>query len=238
MSKKGLTLIQHLEELRKRIFYSIISIIITSIVSYAFVEKLLYHLSKPVGNLVFIRPIEAFITHIKLALFCGVFISFPIIIYQIWAFVSPGLKKEERKHIRLFGPLSLLLFLLGSGFSYFVIVPLGIKFLIGYGTDWLRPMISVGSYMSFFCVMILVFGIVFELPVVILFLTKLRIVSPPALRKNRKYVILAIFICAAVLTPPDIFTQVMMAIPLIILYEFSIIISYICFNPKKSAGGK
>lgn len=104
--------------------------------------------------------------------------------------------------------MSILLFLLGCAFSYFVIIPFGVKFLIGYGSPWLEPMISVGSYVSFFCIMVLIFGLVFELPLVILFLTKIGIVNPSILRRNRKYAILIIFIIAAILTPPDVFTQI------------------------------
>lgn len=227
MEESSLTIIQHLEELRKRIIYTIVSIIAGAVIAYSFIEKILFYISRPMGQLVFIQPIEAFVTHIKLAVFCGIFISFPVILYQIWAFVSPGLRHTERRYILLFAPLSLALFLVGCAFSYFLIIPFGIKFLMGYSSEWLRPMISVGSYVSFFCIMTLVFGIVFEMPVVILFLTKIRIVNPRMLRKKRKYAILIIFIAAALLTPPDVFTQVMMAVPLVILYEISIYISYL-----------
>lgn len=227
MEESNLTIIQHLEELRKRIIYSVLFILLGSIISYGFVDKILSYIARPMGKLVFIQPIEAFMTHIKLAIFCGVFISFPVILYQIWAFVSPGLKEKERRYILIFAPMSLLLFILGCSFSYFVIIPFGVKFLMGYRTPWLEPMISVGSYVSFFCIMIIVFGVVFELPVVMLFLNKLGIVNPKMLRKNRKYAVLIIFIVAAVLTPPDVFTQIMMAIPLLILYELSIFICYL-----------
>lgn len=197
---------------------------VASIVSYSFVDKLIHFLAEPVGRLVFLEPVEAFLTYIKLSVYCGFFISLPIVIYQVWAFVSPGLKPNERHYVLLYIPLSILLFVLGCAFSYFIIIPFGIKFLMGYGNPWLVPMISVGNYISFVSVMIFVFGIVFELPLAILFLSKLGIVNRSMLRRNRKYVILIIFIVAAVLTPtPDVFTQIMMAIPLLILYELSIL---------------
>lgn len=228
MAESNLTIIQHLDEFRKRIIYCIASILICSIVSYNYSGKILYHLARPVGKLVFVRPVEAFMAHIKIAIFCGIFLSFPVVLYEIWAFVCPGLKLNERRYIVYFIPLSLLLFLAGCSFSYFIIIPFSIKFFIGYGTSWLEPMITVSNYISFFCIMILIFGVVFELPVVMLFLAKLGIVNPRMLRKNRKYAILIIFIAAAVLTPtPDVFTQVMMAVPLLILYEISIFISYL-----------
>lgn len=227
MVEPSLTIIQHLEELRKRIIYCILSIVAGAVIAYSFVEKLLFYISRPLGKLIFIQPIEAFVTYIKLSIFCGIFISFPIVLYQIWAFVGPGLKPNERRYVLLFAPLSLLLFLLGCAFSYFVIIPFGVKFLLGCGNSWLQPMITVNSYVSFFCIMVLIFGVVFELPVVILFLSKLGIVNPEMLRRNRRYAILIIFIVAAVLTPPDVFTQIMMAVPLLVLYELSIFISYL-----------
>lgn len=219
--------IQHLEELRRRIIWCIAFIIIVSFVSYSFVDKIIRYMAKPVGKLVFIEPAEAFLAHIKLAIFCGLFISFPVILYHILAFVVPGLEPKERRYIFLFIPLGIALFFFGAAFAFFVMVPFCIKFLAGYGTEWLQPMISVGSYVSFFCAIILIFGAVFEVPVVVLFLTKLGIVNPLMLRRNRKYAILAIFIIAAIFTPPDVFSQIVMAVPLLILYEIGIWISYI-----------
>lgn len=217
------TFIQHLEELRRRIIYCLLCLTVFSIVSYSFAGKIIYHLAKPIGKLVFIQPVEAFVTYIKISVFCGFFISLPVIIYNIWAFVSPGLLPKERKHVLLYAPLSFLLFVTGCAFGYFVMIPFGIKFLTSYRSYWLVPMISVGTYVSFVCVMTLLFGVIFELPVLLSFLSKIRVVNRDILRKNRKYAILIIFIVAAILTPPDVFSQLMMAIPLLVLYEVSIL---------------
>ncbi len=218
--------IEHLEELRIRIIWCVFSVVVASFVSYSFVDKFISFLARPVGKLVFIQPVEAFLAYVKLALFCGLFISAPVILYHIISFVAPGLKHKERQYVFIFIPFAVLLFVAGACFAYFVMIPFCIKFLVSFSTPWLQPMISIGSYISFFCMVILIFGIVFEVPAVILFLSKLGIVNPSMLRKNRKYVILAIFIISAIFTPPDIFSQTLMAIPLWILYEISIFVSY------------
>jgi sec-independent protein translocase protein TatC len=219
--------IEHLEELRIRIIWCVVTIVIASLISYSFVDKLICYLAKPIGKLVFIQPVEAFLAYIKLAIFCGLFVSFPVLLYHLLAFVTPGLKQNERKYVFLFIPFGVLLFVAGASFAYFVMLPFCMKFLTSFSTPWLEPMISIGSYMSFFCMVILIFGVVFELPVMILFLSNLGIVNPSMLRKNRKYVILVIFIVAAIFTPPDVFSQIIMAIPLWILFEISILLSCI-----------
>ena len=221
---KDYAFIQHLEELRRRIIYCLLFIVAAAFISYPFINKILFFLAKPLGKMVFIQPVEAFVTYIKLALFCALFISLPFIIYQIWAFISPGLKKNEKRYALLFAPLGFLLFIIGCAFAYFVIIPFGIKFLLGFQSAWLVPMITVSSYITFFCIMILIFGCVFQLPVVILLLGKLGLIDPITLRRNRKYVILVIFVIAAIITPPDVITQIMISLPLILLYEISILL--------------
>ncbi len=132
MADKRVTLFEHLEELRSRIIKSIIFIIIASCIAYNFIKVIIPHVVKPAGRLVFIAPQEAFITNIKIALFGGLFLSSPFILYQIWQFISAGLHKNEIKYTLLFGPLSLVFFLLGVSFGYFIIVPIGIKFLLSF----------------------------------------------------------------------------------------------------------
>lgn len=225
--KKQLTTVEHLDELRRRIFVSIAVVILASVGSYSFVDKLLPYIVRPAGKLVFIQPLEAFVTHIKLAVLCGIIISLPVLLYQIWAFISTGLKQNERRYILFYGPVSFIFFLLGAVFAYTVIVPNGMKFLLGFASDYLQPMISVSKYISFMVVVVLSFGLVFELPIAILFLTKINLVNAKFLRKNRRIAIILIFIIAAILTPPDVFTQIMMAVPLMCLYEVSILLSYL-----------
>jgi len=230
MENIQLSFVQHLDELRKRIIICLLGIIAASIVSYFFVGKLIPYLAEPVGRLVFIQPLEAFITYLKIALICGFCLSLPLILYQVWAFICSGLTVRERRYIYLYAPLSLLLFLIGAIFAYKVIVPYGLKFLLSFGGPYIQPMISVSRYISFLGMMLLAFGVAFELPVVVMFLTKLGLVTPQFLRKKRKYVLLGIFILAALLTPPDIFTQLLMALPLILLYELSILLTMIIRN--------
>ncbi len=227
MKDRKLPLLEHLEELRRRIIISLASVALFSLLSYLYVKKILGFLIQPViqltGRLIFIKPLEAFLAHLKLALLCGTFLALPVIFYQIWQFVSVGLKENERKYLRVFGPLSLFLFLLGAGIAYFLILPLGIRFLVSrYATQFLEPKISVSYYISFVGLLLLSFGCVFELPLVVLFLTKIGLVTPQGLRRKRKEVVLATFIFAAIMTPPDVFTQVLLALPILLLYEVSL----------------
>ncbi|MCQ9207809.1 MAG: twin-arginine translocase subunit TatC [Omnitrophica bacterium] len=231
MVDKRLTLIQHLDEFRSRILQSVIAIIVAACFVYNFVDKIYGNLVKPVGHLVFIAPQEAFATRIKLAFFGGLFLALPFILYQIWRFISVGLKPSERKYTLLFGPLSLVFFVLGAVFGYLIIVPIGIKFLLGFATQELKPMISISKYISFVGMLTLAFGLVFELPLVSLFLTKIGVVTPQFLSAKRKQAVVIIFIAAAILTPPDVITQSLMAVPLLILYEIGIILSKIAYRP-------
>lgn len=227
MSETNLTFTEHLEELRQRIIRSLVFVIIASILTYAFTDKILIFLSKPAGRLVFIAPAEAFITRIKLALFGGLYLSLPLILYEVWGFVSSGLERTERKYALLFSVFSFILFTAGTLLGYFVIVPMGLNFLLSFSSEYLQPMISVGRYTSFVMSLSFAFGLVFQLPLAILFLTKTGIVTPEFLSRNRKYTIVIIFIAAAVFTPPDVITQCLMAIPLLALYEISIFLSRI-----------
>ena len=223
---KSMPLVNHLEELRKRFIISLVVIVACAGGIYAFVPKVLEHLTIPVGKLVFISPVEAFWAQMKIAFFLGIYVALPIVFYQIWKFIAVGLKSNERRHILPFTIISFFLFTTGALFCYFFIVPIGMKFLLGYATQTLLPMISVSKYISFLITLLFSFGIVFELPLVISFLTKIGLVSPKGLRQKRKFIILGIFIIAAALTPgPDIFSQFLMAVPLLILYEISIWIS-------------
>lgn len=226
MNTSQRTFSQHLEELRKRIIFCVVTVVLASIFSYCFIGKLLPFITRPVGRLVFIQPQEAFVAYLKLALICGVFISLPVLIYQLFGFISAGLTSEEKRYIIFYGPVGFLFFLLGAGFAYLIVVPYGLRFLLEFGKGYLQPMISVSSYISFLGIMLLAFGVIFELPIAIVLLTKIGAVNPGMLRRNRRYVLLAIFIIAAILTPPDIFTQLMLALPLLLLYEFSILLCY------------
>ena len=153
----------------------------------------------------------------------GIILASPIIIYQFWMFVAPGLYEKERGLLVPIVFLSTFFFVGGALFGYFIVFPFGFKFFLGFATDVIKPFPSMREYLSFSSKLLLAFGLVFELPLIVTFLAKLGIVNVPFLKKNRKYAILLFFVCAAIITPPDVVTQIMMALPLMVLYEISIL---------------
>jgi len=163
--------------------------------------------------------------HIKVALFAGIILSLPVIFYQLWQFVAPGLYKKEQKYVPMIVFFSTFSFMVGALFCYFIIIPYGLNFLLNFNTDQFKASIQIKEYLKFVTLLILVFGVIFELPLLSYFLTKMGIVTPEFLRTKRRYGIVTIFILAAVLTPPDVFTQLCLAGPLILLYEISIWVS-------------
>lgn len=215
----------HYEELRSRLIKAIAAFLFFSCLFYAVIDEALGILAKPVGILIFTTPAEAFVTRIMLTLFGGFFLALPVILYQIWRFIASGLKEHELRYVRIFGPCSLLLFLSGALFAYFVIVPVSVRFLLGYANEFIVPMITIKNYVSFVGTMLLAFGIVFELPLALMFLAKIGVATPAFLIQKRKYAIVIILIISAVITPPDVITQIMMALPLVALYEVGIIAS-------------
>lgn len=226
MDETKQTFVDHLTELRKRIIYSLVSFGVFSALSGQFVPQIINYISAPAGKLVFLHPTEAFVTYFKVCLWSGFFFSLPFTLYHLWKFIGTGLTEKEKGYVKLFGPASLVLFLLGAAFGFFLAIPAAVKFLIGFGSGWVEPMLSVNEYLSFVGWLLLAFGASFELPLVIFFLAKLGLVSSNSLKKYRKHAILAIFIVAGVVTPtPDAFTQTLMAGPLIILYELGILLS-------------
>jgi sec-independent protein translocase protein TatC len=163
----------------------------------------------------------------KVAFIAGIILTSPFILYQIWAFVAPGLYQKEKKYVIPFVLGGSFFFALGVLFGYFVAIPVGFRFLLGYATDFIKPMPSMKEYLSFSIKFLLAFGLVFEFPVVLVLLAKIGIIDAKMLARQRKYAILLIFIFAAVMTPPDIISQVLMALPLMGLYELSILLSKI-----------
>ena len=241
MTDEKLPVTDHLEELRRRIIYCLIAVGAGFVICYAFSKQLFYLLSYPLASqlpegstFIFTNITEAFFTYLKLAFFAGIFLASPVIIYQIWRFVAPGLYQHEAKYAIPFVVLSTIFFVGGSLFAYYAVFPIAFTFFIGYSTDSIRMLPSLREYLSFSFKFLIAFGIVFELPIFILFLAKMGVVTEKQLRSNRKYVILLIFIVAAILTPPDVISQVLMAVPLMILYEISIYIAKI-FGRKTKA---
>lgn len=224
--------LSHLEELRKRLIRCAIAVGIGFVVSYFFSERLFILLISPLNavmpegdQLIFTNLPEMFFTYIKVALICGIMLSAPLIFYELWMFIAPGLYKKEKESVIPFVLSSTILFVGGALFGFFIVFPFGFKFFIGFSNEYVKALPSVKQYFSFSIKLLFAFGLVFELPVATFFLTKIGLVTPEILKRNRKYSILGIFIMAAILTPPDVITQCMMAGPLIVLYEIGILVS-------------
>ncbi len=224
--------LEHLEELRKRIVICLISIGVGFVIAYAFSKKLFHFLMLPLlkvmppgEKLIFTNLPEAFFAYLKVAFLAGFLLAIPMVFYQLWKFISPGLYSHERKYIIPFVLSSSLFFVGGALFGYFVVFPFGFKFFLSFASDTMKALPSVKQYLSLSTRLLLAFGVIFELPIIILFLSKLGIVNHVMLRKGRKYALLLSFILAAILTPPDVITQILMALPLIVLYEISIWVS-------------
>ena len=232
MDEKKLPLTTHLQELRKRLILSFIAVGAGFIFCYAFAESIFDILAAPLikmmptgGSLVFISVAEAFFTYMKVAFIAGLILTSPFVLYQIWAFVAPGLYRHEKRYVVPFVLAGSFFFALGILFGYFVALPVGFKFLLGYATDFIKPMPSMKEYLSFSIKFLLAFGLVFEFPVVLVLLARIGVVDAKTLARQRKYAILLIFVFAAVMTPPDFISQVLMALPLMGLYELSILLS-------------
>lgn len=233
--------LDHLEEMRRRIIKVLISVVALTIICFFFSDYLLEafiystkNLEHPI-NLQVLKVQTIFIIKLEIALIFGIILSLPYLFYHIWGFIAPGLLEEERKWVIpviLFATLS---FLAGAVFAYMVIIPLALDFFLGLAPPSVTNNIAIDFYFGFIARLILVFGITFELPVVSLFLTKIGLITPRFLKKYRRYAIVIIFIAAAILTPPDPTTQVLLAIPLLILYEFTIWISHVFYRKRLQA---
>lgn len=226
--------LDHLNELRKRLVRAAIGIFLGMLACYAFAKQMFTWLMLPLfqalpanATMIYTAPHEAFFTYIKMAFVAGFFLTSPYSFYQLWLFVKPGLYTHERKFIIPIAICSAFLFALGAVFGYFVIFPYAYQFFMGFSDVYVRPMITMSEGFSFACRLLFAFGIVFELPLVIFFLARLGVVTSKWLREKRKYAILFAFILAAILTPPDVVTQMFMAGPLIILYEVGVLIAFL-----------
>ena len=232
MNNKTQPFLAHLEELRKRLLVCAIAVGAGFVISYIFSKQLFSILTLPLmkvlpaeSTLIFTSLPEMFIAYIKVALIAGIILAAPVIFYEIWMFVAPGLYRKEKRYFVPFVLFSTILFVVGSLFGYLVVFPYGFKFFIGLATEDIQALPSVKQYFSFAVRLLLAFGVVFEMPVAVLFLTKIGLITPESMKKYRKFAILGSFVLSAILTPPDVATQLMMALPIIILYEVSIFIS-------------
>jgi sec-independent protein translocase protein TatC len=232
--------LSHLEELRKRLVVCAIGVGAGFVIAYIFAERLFQLLVAPLkavmpegDQLIFTNLPEMFFAYIKVAFIAGIMAASPLIFYQLWMFIAPGLYRKEKKMAIPFVISSTILFVGGALFGYFVVFPFGFKFFIGFSNEYVKALPSVKQYFSFSMKLLFAFGAVFELPVIIFFLSKMGVVTPQFLRQQRKYAILLTFALAAILTPPDVITQCMMAGPLIVLYEIGILVSRIAQKKKE-----
>ena len=230
----------HLEELRRRLVICAIAVGIGFIISYVFAKQLFSYLILPLtkvlpddSRLIFTNLPDMFIAYIKVALVAGIILAIPIIFYQLWMFLAPALYQKEKRYIIPFVLFSSILFVAGSLFGYLVVFPYGFKFFVSFATEDIQALPSVKQYFSFAIRLLLAFGLVFEMPIVVLFLTKIGLITPDKMKKFRKFAILGSFILSAILTPPDVATQLMMALPIIILYEISIFLSKAIYRKKE-----
>ncbi|WP_170018452.1 twin-arginine translocase subunit TatC [Campylobacter sp. RM16190] len=222
----------HLVELRKRLFISVSVVLVMFIVCFSFWNPILAIMTAPLknalpagSNIIFTQVQEPFFTAMKVAFFAGFMFSLPVIFWQFWLFVAPGLYENEKKYVIPFVLAATFMFLVGAAFCYYVVIPIGFVFLINFGGELFTALPSIGQYVGFFTKLLIAFGIAFELPVLTFFLAKLGLITDATLRNSFRYAVVIIFIFSAAMTPPDIISQFLMAIPLIGLYGLSIFIA-------------
>lgn len=236
-----LPFLEHLEELRWRIIKALIAVLVLTVICFYFsghiLDLLLFQIKglEHDINLQVLKVQTVFIIKLEIALIFGVVLSIPFILYQLFAFISPGLRPNEKKYVWPVIIFASVSFLIGGAFAYVIIVPLALDFFLGLAPASVTNNIALDFYFGFVSRIVLVFGVVFELPVVSLLLTRLGILTPEILKKYRRYAIVFMFIFAAILTPPDPTTQIMLAVPMLILYEATIWISYFFKRKEKSS---
>lgn len=237
--KDGISMpfLQHLEELRWRLFKSIIAIIIMALTAFFFAEDLIKLVKIPYGDypLYNIQVTGTFYAYLKVALFAGVIAALPIVFYQLWSFISPGLYKREKAVILPMVGVSTVLFLIGAGFCFMIVLPIAFQFLMGFAAGTIQNTITINSYIDFVGLLMLAFGFGFQMPVVAYFLGKIGLITPRFLSNGRRYAIPILLIIGAILTPPDVFTQILLAAPMYLLYEISIIVVWVIQRKKRQA---
>ncbi|MBQ5357752.1 MAG: twin-arginine translocase subunit TatC [Oscillospiraceae bacterium] len=232
---KEMSLFDHLDELRKRLIIIVIVNFVAAILLFSQTEIIMSYLLEvnPGMELVYTTPSELLTVYIQLSLILAVTICSPITVYQVWAFIEKGLYEKEKKAILFTLIFGVVFFIIGVAFCYFMVLPTTLEFFVRIAIEEVSSMLSIQSYVSFVNMMLLAFGLVFEMPVIIFLLSKLGIIKPAFLKKNRGIIIVAIFIFAAIITPPDIISQLMLGIPMVILLEFSILICTLVYKGKK-----
>ncbi|MDY0020869.1 twin-arginine translocase subunit TatC [Arenimonas caeni] len=237
------TLMGHLLELRSRLLKGVVAVLLVFAGLMPFANRIYALLAEPLlsklpdgGQLVAIEVASPFFTPVKLAFFCAVMLAMPVLIYQAWAFVAPGLYQQEKRMARPLLVAALLLFYIGCAFAYFLVLPAVFGFLTAITPEGVAMMTDISRYLDFVLVIFLAFGLSFELPVAVVVLVLLGVTTPAQLREVRGYVIVGVFILAAVITPPDVVSQLMLAIPMCLLYELGILAGVLLRRPTPAAG--
>ena len=224
---KTMTIVAHLDEFRTRLVRCCTVVLIFTFVTYVFSLDAIVWLKSEfcpeLEKLIFTRPLELFIIRIKVSIYLALFLSIPYVSYELWKFVTPALLKKERKNVIVFAATSSIFFILGGVFSLFVVLPTALRFALGMGSEEIVPMITVESVLSLTALLILGFGIMFQLPIVVFILTAYKFVSIEKFTKFRPYIICSIFIVSALLTPPDVVSMLAMGLPTLLLFEISLL---------------
>ncbi len=228
----------HLYELRKRLAISVVTVLVMFFVMFAFWQPILDWMIAPLvkvlpegSHVIFTRVQEPFFTALKVAFFTGFIASLPVIFWQLWLFIAPGLYENEKKMVIPFATGATVMFLIGALFCYYIVIPFGYAFLINFGSQLFTALPSIGDYVGFFTKLILGFGLAFEMPTITFFLASIGLVTDATLKEFFKYALVVIFLVSALLTPPDVLTQFLMAGPMILLYGLSILIAHY-INPE------
>lgn len=235
------SLVEHLTELRIRLIRSLTIIFVGSVIGWIYSEELFWVIRQPIvpylpeSGLVYTGIPDKFVAYLKIAGMAGVILTCPLWLYQVWAFIAPGLYKSEKKYAISFLSSGTFLFVSGACFVYFLVYPMAFKYLLHFGGDADKPMITIDNYISFFMMTTLIFGICFELPLILVMLGLLGLIDSKFLRKKRRYAFVVLAILCAVITPPDLMSMLFLLVPLAALYEVSILLVRI-FESKRQAG--
>lgn len=232
MDEAKLPFLTHLEELRQRLLRCLVAVIVLFFLLYPFARTLFTWLTYPLrqalpegGTLIFTGVAEGFLTHFKVGIYSALFVAMPYILFQIWRFVTPGLYHQERKVASIFIVSTLLLFSTGALFGFFVVFPVVLPFFIQtFASEWIRPLPSIQQYLAFTLFMLFAFGLAFELPVFLLLLNRIGVIHRETLVQKRGYAIILLFLLSAIITPPDVISQLCIAVPMILLYELCILL--------------
>lgn len=230
--EKPMTLLDHLGELRSRLVRGFVAVLIAFFGCYSFAKELFHALSQPLlavmpadAKFIYTGVAEGFFVDLKVGFVAALFVASPYLFYQIWAFVAPGLYEEEKRYAIPLALCSAVFFIGGAAFCYLVVFPFAFTFFLSYSTESIVAMLSISEYLSFALKMLIAFGLIFEMPLFAFFLSRMGLITAQKMRRARKYSVLGVFIVAAILTPPDVFSQILMAIPMLLLYEISILVA-------------